>query len=176
MAGRKRIAAAQRNILAALLEEAKSECFHLGQHLEVVPALVFEQACAMGLEGIVCKLRDAPYRSGSRASWLKIKCFKHGVFPIIGFIPAPGAIAALHLGRREGKALAYAGRAGTSFSEKTARELRQVLDALATDRPPVRGAPLKPKSRRRLPGAACSWPDCSPRCSASENAKQFSGP
>ena len=62
----------------------------------------------MGLEAIVCKLRDAPYRSGARASWRKIKCFQRGVFPIIGFIPALSAIAALHLARREGKALAYA--------------------------------------------------------------------
>jgi bifunctional non-homologous end joining protein LigD len=136
----------RKRILAALLEDAKSDCFHLAQHLEVAPALVFEQASAMGLEGIVCKLRDAPYRSGARASWLKIKCFKHGVFPIIGFIPAPGAIAALHLARRDGKALAYAGRAGTGFTQKSARELRQVLDALATNRPPVKGSPLKPKS------------------------------
>ncbi len=136
----------RKRVLAALLKEAKSNCFHLAQHLEVAPALVFEQACAMGLEGIVCKLRDAPYRSGDRASWLKIKCVKHGVFPIIGFIPAPSAIAALHLARREGKALAYAGRAGTGFTQKSARELRQVLDALATDRPPVKGAPLRPKS------------------------------
>jgi bifunctional non-homologous end joining protein LigD len=91
-------------------------------------------------------LRDAPYRSGDRASWLKIKCVKRGVFPIVGFIPAPGSIAALHLARREGKALAYAGRAGTGFTQKSARELRHVLDALATDRPPVQGAPSKPKS------------------------------
>ncbi len=43
----------------------------------------------MGLEGIMCKLRDAPYRSGARASWLKIKCLKRGVFSIVGFIAAP---------------------------------------------------------------------------------------
>ncbi len=87
----------RKRILAALLEEAKSDCFHLAQHLDVAPALVFEQACAMGLEGIVCKPRDAPYRSGARGSWLKIKCFKHGVVPLVGFVPAPGSIAALHL-------------------------------------------------------------------------------
>jgi ATP-dependent DNA ligase len=27
-----------------------------------------------GVEGIVSKLRDAPYRPGSRPEWLKIKC------------------------------------------------------------------------------------------------------
>jgi bifunctional non-homologous end joining protein LigD len=136
----------RKRILAALLEEAKSDCFHLAQHLEVAPALVFEQACAMGLEGIVCKLRDAPYRSGDRASWLKIKCIKHGAFTIIGFIPAFGAIAALHLARLEGKALAYAGRVGTGFTQKSARELRHVLDELVIERPPLTGAPLRPKS------------------------------
>jgi bifunctional non-homologous end joining protein LigD len=75
----------------------------------------------MGLEGIVCKLRDAPYRSGDHASWLKIKCVQRGVFPIIGFIPAPGAIAALHLARREGKALAYAAGSGPSSRASSAR-------------------------------------------------------
>jgi ATP-dependent DNA ligase len=90
----------------------------------------------------VCKLRDASYRSGARASWLKIKCFKREVFPIIGFIPAAGAIAVLHLARREGKRLAYAGRA-REFTQKGARELRQALDELATDWPPVRGAPAE---------------------------------
>jgi bifunctional non-homologous end joining protein LigD len=58
----------RKRVLAALLEETKSDCFHLAQHLEVAPALVLEQACGMGLEGIVCKLRDAPYRSADRAS------------------------------------------------------------------------------------------------------------
>jgi bifunctional non-homologous end joining protein LigD len=144
----------RKRVLAALLEEAKSECFHFAQHLDIAPARVFEQACAMGLEGIVCKLRDAPYRSGDRANWLKIKCVKRGVFPIIGFIPAPGAIAALHLARREGKGLAYAGRAGTGFTQKSACELRQVLDALVTDRPPVKGAPLRPKSTWVQPAVA----------------------
>ena len=27
-----------------------------------------------GVEGVVSKRRDAPYRSGSRAEWVKIKC------------------------------------------------------------------------------------------------------
>jgi hypothetical protein len=87
---------------------------------------------------------------GARASWLKIKCVKRGVFLIIGFIPAPGAIATLHLARRAGKALAY-GRDG--FTQKSARELRQVLEALATDRSPVQGAPLRPKSTWVRPGS-----------------------
>jgi len=27
-----------------------------------------------GLEGIVSKIKDAPYRSGTRSGWIKVKC------------------------------------------------------------------------------------------------------
>ena len=32
-----------------------------------------DEACAMGLEGIVAKRRDRPYRSGRCADWIKVK-------------------------------------------------------------------------------------------------------
>ena len=38
---------------------------------------VFLHACRMGLEGIVAKWRDAPYRSGRCADWIKIKNMAH---------------------------------------------------------------------------------------------------
>jgi ATP-dependent DNA ligase len=34
---------------------------------------VFEHACLLGLEGIVSKRLDAPYRSGPSKTWLKSK-------------------------------------------------------------------------------------------------------
>jgi bifunctional non-homologous end joining protein LigD len=34
---------------------------------------MFRHACKLGLEGIVCKRRDAPYRSGRSKTWLKVK-------------------------------------------------------------------------------------------------------
>ena len=33
----------------------------------------FRHACAMGLEGIVAKRRDRPYRSGRSPDWIKVK-------------------------------------------------------------------------------------------------------
>jgi bifunctional non-homologous end joining protein LigD len=33
----------------------------------------FRHACAMGLEGIVAKRRDRPYRSGRSQDWIKVK-------------------------------------------------------------------------------------------------------
>jgi bifunctional non-homologous end joining protein LigD len=43
------------------------------EHLEHDGALVFDHACRMGLEGIVSKRLDAPYRSGPSKVWLKSK-------------------------------------------------------------------------------------------------------
>jgi ATP-dependent DNA ligase len=43
---------------------------------EIGPGL-FEAACRMGLEGIVSKRRDRPYRSGRSKHWLKIKNRAH---------------------------------------------------------------------------------------------------
>jgi hypothetical protein len=40
---------------------------------DVRSELVFEQACKMGLKGIVSKRLTAPYRSGPSRDWLKIK-------------------------------------------------------------------------------------------------------
>jgi bifunctional non-homologous end joining protein LigD len=36
-------------------------------------ALVFEHACRLGLEGIVSKRRNSPYRSGRSRDWVKSK-------------------------------------------------------------------------------------------------------
>ena len=35
--------------------------------------LVFAHACEMGLEGIVSKRKDSPYRSGRSPHWIKSK-------------------------------------------------------------------------------------------------------
>lgn len=35
--------------------------------------VMFRHACAMALEGIVSKRRDAPYRSGRCNTWIKFK-------------------------------------------------------------------------------------------------------
>jgi bifunctional non-homologous end joining protein LigD len=45
----------------------------LSEHLDGNGALAFQHACFMGLEGIVSKRRDRPYRSGLSADWIKVK-------------------------------------------------------------------------------------------------------
>jgi bifunctional non-homologous end joining protein LigD len=45
----------------------------VGKHTDDDGALVFRQACRMGLEGIVSKRLSAPYRSGPSRDWIKVK-------------------------------------------------------------------------------------------------------
>jgi bifunctional non-homologous end joining protein LigD len=45
----------------------------LNEHLTGDGAVIFKHACRLGLEGIVSKHRDHPYRSGPSKSWLKVK-------------------------------------------------------------------------------------------------------
>jgi len=44
---------------------------------QVTGAVIFEHACKLGLEGIVCKRIDLPYRAGPSKSWIKVKNKKH---------------------------------------------------------------------------------------------------
>jgi ATP dependent DNA ligase domain len=45
----------------------------LNEHIEADGPTVFAHACKMGLEGIVSKRKDSPYRSGRSPDWLKSK-------------------------------------------------------------------------------------------------------
>jgi ATP-dependent DNA ligase len=45
----------------------------LNEHLEGDGSTIFAHACMLGLEGIVSKRKDSPYRSGRSPDWLKMK-------------------------------------------------------------------------------------------------------
>jgi bifunctional non-homologous end joining protein LigD len=111
---------------------------------------VFRHACKLGLEGIVSKRRDSPYRSGRQESWLKLKCTKSDNFPIVAFVEKLGAlprkIASLYLGRYDGDRLVYAGKARSGYTEAVAREVRERLDPLITRRSPLAVPIKKPKA------------------------------
>ncbi len=65
------------------------------------PAISSAMPAAIGLEGIVSKRRDSPYRAGRHDSWLKVKCANREEFVVIGFSdPAGGrqGLGALLLG------------------------------------------------------------------------------
>jgi ATP-dependent DNA ligase len=61
----------RRDLLGKLL--AKPDGIRFSEHLDGDGARMFTEACKLGLEGIVCKRRDAAYRSGRSKAWLKVK-------------------------------------------------------------------------------------------------------
>ena len=58
--------------LASVLRRAASG-LRLNEHIEADGSTVFAHACKMGIEGIVSKRKDSPYRSGRSPDWLKSK-------------------------------------------------------------------------------------------------------
>ena len=97
------------------------------------------QACSMGLEGIIAKKADAPYRAGRSADWLKLKCQNREEFVIVGWTPPAGRRAgfgSLHVGFHDASgALHYIGGVGTGFRDEELTSLRKRLDGMATPAP-----------------------------------------
>jgi bifunctional non-homologous end joining protein LigD len=103
-----------------------------------------EQACTLGLEGVVSKRVDAPYRSGRGRRWLKIKCTRHDEFVVAGYTPPSGArsgFGALLLGVYDDDRLRYAGRVGTGFSQRQLNDLHALLRELEVPRSPLAETP-----------------------------------
>lgn len=100
----------------------------------------FRVACELGLEGIIAKRRDKPYRSGRRPEWLKIKCARRDTFVIVGYEPSTvsGAIGRLLLAARKGEGLVYVGGCGTGWSHQESTKLRELLNAIPADSPVVK--------------------------------------
>lgn len=139
----------RKRLLQDLLAGA-SDTFVFVEYLEADGRRVFDNACRMGLEGVVAKRADAPYRSGRQDSWIKLKCTKSETYPIIAFVEKLGArprkIASLYVGRREADKLLYAGKVRTGYTETVARELREKLDPLIIKNSPLSVPVKKPKA------------------------------
>jgi bifunctional non-homologous end joining protein LigD len=59
--------------LEKLISKARSDWLQLSETFDDGAKLLAE-ADRRGLEGIVSKRADAPYRSGKRSEWIKVKC------------------------------------------------------------------------------------------------------
>ena len=128
---------ARKSVLAGL--DIWSDRVRYSDHVTGDAGPVRRQACTMGLEGIIAKQADAPYRAGRNRDWLKLKCQGREEFVVVGWTPPAGSrsgIGALHLGFYDaGGALHYVGAVGTGFDDKELRALRKRLDPLAAPPP-----------------------------------------
>jgi bifunctional non-homologous end joining protein LigD len=95
---------------------------------------LFRDACGQGLEGLIAKRADSPYRSAARSrDWLKLKCHAEQELVIGGFTAPQGSrtdFGALLVGYWEGGRLRYAGKVGTGFDRATLESLGRRLREL----------------------------------------------
>ncbi len=112
---------------------------------------LYQESCRKGLEGIISKKADQPYRSGRGRDWLKIKCSKNQEFVIGGFTEPAGSrsgLGALLVGVHDEKGnLLYAGRVGTGFTQQSLKELRSRLNSLERDSAPFINPPRGAEAR-----------------------------
>jgi bifunctional non-homologous end joining protein LigD len=107
---------------------------------------MFEHAAKLNFEGIISKRADAPYRSERTEAWLKIKTVMKGKFPVIGFVKDPTGVAALYLGKREGKDLVYMGKVGTGWSRAVSSQIRKQLDTVVSPKSKLTKQVKKPNA------------------------------
>jgi bifunctional non-homologous end joining protein LigD len=139
----------RRAVLQRIVERQPHANVRFSAVFDAAPQDMLDSACRLGLEGVIAKRRDSAYVCRRSSDWIKLKCKLRQEFVIGGWTDPKGArtgIGSLLLGVHEedGK-LRYAGNVGTGFNEKTLRDLRSQLDALAAQRKPFEGGTGLPR-------------------------------
>ncbi|HET8713774.1 MAG TPA: DNA ligase D [Gemmatimonadales bacterium] len=114
------------------------------EHFEKNGEALYEQVVKLGLEGIMAKKADSPYRSGRSGDWLKIRADRIDDFVVVGFTKGKGArsgFGSLHVAAYQGDKLIYCGRAGSGFSGAQLDEVSAQLQALVRKTPPCEPPP-----------------------------------
>jgi bifunctional non-homologous end joining protein LigD len=151
----------RRELLASL--ELEGPRWHVPRHHVGGGAELFEAARRQGLEGVVGKRVDSPYRPGKRTGeWIKDRVWRRQEFVIGGYIPGEGRRAkrvgsllvgyydkrASELGKGERQALSFAGGVGSGLNEGLLDFLTAELGRRERpDSPFDRGVPRGPKAR-----------------------------
>jgi bifunctional non-homologous end joining protein LigD len=100
------------------------------ESFEVDGTEMYRHACSVGLEGVVSKVRDAPYHLGRRNGWVKKACAQRQTLTIAGFALDGNDWDGIYVGRRKGKDLLYAGKVDHGFDKTSAAELKKKLTPL----------------------------------------------
>ena len=128
---------ARKELLRKLLPQ--TGLFRFLDHFEGEGEVLYEQVRKLGLEGIVGKRSDSPYRPGRSSAWLKIRTRRTDDFVVVGFTAPKGArsgFGALLLAQYVEGELTYSGRAGSGLSDLQLSEVRADLEGMRrTDAP-----------------------------------------
>lgn len=124
-----------------LLKSMLPELGHIRycDHVEGMGITVYEQAIAMGMEGVIAKKRTSVYDLNLRSpDWLKFKKIENTETLICGYTESKSVsrkFASLILGMVKEGHLVYVGTCGSGFSEKQILELFHKFEVLKTEDP-----------------------------------------
>lgn len=91
---------------------------------------MFADACKVGLEGVISKVRNSCYSSGRGRDWVKTTCVQRETLTIAGSALDGNDWDGIYLGPWNGHDLIYAGKVDHGFDKKSSTELRRRLTPL----------------------------------------------
>ncbi|HET7794131.1 MAG TPA: DNA ligase D [Rhizobacter sp.] len=151
---RERPLSERRERLAGLVGQRKGEAVQFSAAFDEDPKKLLASAQQAGLEGLIGKRADSPYRAQRSTDWIKLKVSARQEFVIGGFTEPQGSrtgIGSLLLGiHDEEGALRYAGNVGSGFDQRMLAHLREQLDAIETDVSPFADAPQRVGTVKRV--------------------------
>ncbi|WP_258956697.1 DNA ligase D [Legionella sainthelensi] len=120
----------RKQILKELLAEG-NKTLRYSDHIVGNGGFLFQQSCALSLEGIMSKRIDSFYLSKRSKTWLKVKCQLRQEFIVTGYIPAREKchyFRSLLLGvYNDYGSLEYVGKVGTGFTEDSLQKIFTLL-------------------------------------------------
>jgi bifunctional non-homologous end joining protein LigD len=130
-------------VLAKLLPRAGALRF--SDHFETKGEALYDQVVQLGLEGIMAKKADSPYRGGRSPNWLKIRADRTDDFAVVGYSKPKGSrggFGALHVGAYADGTLRYVGRVGSGFDAKQLKEVSAELEGSIRPTTPCEEGPV----------------------------------
>ena len=124
----------RKTLLAGCLDDLPAGgAIRYSEHIETDGQAMLQNACRLGLEGIISKRKDQPYRSGRVKDWFKTKCTERQEFVVAGYVPSTTSskmVGSLVMAVYDKGRLVHVGRVGTGFKDAVARSLRDQLERL----------------------------------------------
>jgi bifunctional non-homologous end joining protein LigD len=141
----------RKSLLEPLVAELGDPLLRYSDHVTGQGPAFHARACSAGVEGIISKRRDGPYRGGRGRSWVKVKCTARQELVVVGYTEPAGSrvgIGALLLGVHDPAGrLRFAGKVGTGFDNRTLVALEGRLSAMEQAKPPVDDPPRGARAR-----------------------------
>lgn len=110
-------------------------------HVEEKGVDFFNHIKEQGIEGIIAKDAQSPYREGTRSGeWLKIKAVQEQEAIIVGYTKPRGSrkfLGALVLAVYEGKKLSYVGHSGGGFTSAEIKQMYEKLQKIKVEKSPL---------------------------------------